>query len=120
MPSPRLVSTLTTGSFSSPSGRFSMLLMVFGQFVDHDMAHTPTEALQCCDVNGNLPFTNPVRNTRCLPIKIPNNDPFFRTKDCMNFVRSDGTPRLDCAPGPVEQVKKEEEGGEKMCTATID
>ena len=35
----------------------------------------------------------------CHPIKIPGDDPVFRDKKCLEFVRSEGIPDLDCSMG---------------------
>ena len=73
-------------------------MMTFGQFVDHDLSHSSTIERDCCE-GADFQDTE----SQCFPIRIPLDDPFFR-RSCMNFVRSDGAPRLDCSPGPMEQI----------------
>ena len=80
-------------------------MMTFGQFVDHDVGHSTTIDRDCCD-SGSGGFQDTGfqgTESQCFPIRIPQSDPFFR-KSCMNFVRSDCAPRLDCSPGPMEQI----------------
>ena len=35
----------------------------------------------------------------CFPIRIPRDDPVFRNKKCLEFVRSEGVPDLECSMG---------------------
>ena len=101
----RQVSNTLTGKSDVPGARFSVLMMTFGQFVDHDVGHSTTIDRDCCD-SGSGGFQDTGfqgTESQCFPIRIPQNDPFFR-KSCMNFVRSDCAPRLDCSPGPMEQI----------------
>ena len=63
---------------------------------------------QCCDPKtGN--FVEPESNedkSVCFPIKIPPKDKLQGDKNCINFVRSCGSPRIDCNPGPKEQMNQ--------------
>ena len=38
-------------------------------------------------------------NEACLPIRIPNDDPSFRDKECLEFVRSQEVPNINCTMG---------------------
>ena len=78
-------------------------MMTFGQFVDHDVGHSTTIERDCCESGGFQDTGFQGTESQCFPIRIPRDDPFFR-KSCMNFVRSDCAPRLDCSPGPMEQI----------------
>ena len=87
LPSARLVS-LRLGMVAADSerGDLSGHMMQWGQFLTHDMDHTP-EALpphvhDCCQDNHN--------SSVCAPISIPGDDPLYGpiSKTCMNFVRS--------------------------------
>jgi peroxidase len=82
-----------------------VLLMAFGQFIDHDVDHVPVQDLDCCTNDGKF-AENAFVGAKCFPIKIPQSDPFHKKKICMNFVRSDAAPRLDCSPGPLEQLNQ--------------
>ena len=35
----------------------------------------------------------------CFPIRIPRDDPVFNSKKCLEFVRSEGVPDLECSMG---------------------
>ena len=75
--------------------RFTMMLMQFGQFLDHDISFTPefnldSGKLNCCNTAGLSP--------ECFPIEIPLPDPAF-TESCHEFVRS--TPH--CSSPSVRQ-----------------
>ena len=41
LPSPRLVSVNIHNDVSAPHVRYSLMMMQWGQFVDHDLTHTP-------------------------------------------------------------------------------
>ena len=64
--------------------RFSMMLMQFGQFLDHDISLTPEVSL---DLGKENCCTDSSLSPECFPIEIPLPDPFF-TEHCMEFVRS--------------------------------
>ncbi|XP_064483549.1 uncharacterized protein LOC135396484 [Ornithodoros turicata] len=78
LPSPRLVSFSVHSDISHPHQRYTMMLMQLGQFIDHDVAHTPLaegpngQTLRCrsCDSPRTV-------NRECFPIPIPQNDPHF-------------------------------------------
>ena len=70
----------------SDKGDLSGHMMQWGQFLTHDMDHTP-ETLpphvhDCCQGNYN--------SSVCAPISIAGDDPLYGpiNKTCMNFVRS--------------------------------
>jgi len=108
LPSARLLSTNLAKDFNNADSRFTYLTMVFGQFVDHDITHSPilkngnNQDIDCCSSNLAADFTSV-----CEPIPIPNNDPFFQgRKSCMNMVRSTPAPALDCSVRYREQVNQ--------------
>ena len=82
-----------------------MMVMQFGQFVDHDIAHVPfNEELDCCSFKE---WYNGKEIDNCFTIHIPSADSFSKGQmKCQNFVRSNCAPRLDCSPGPAEQVNQ--------------
>ncbi|XP_069111540.1 peroxidasin homolog pxn-2-like isoform X2 [Argopecten irradians] len=79
----------------------SLMVMAWGQFLDHDITLTPASSggegsvTDCCNSNlANLP--------ECFPIDIPSDDPFFAQKSCMDFVRSAAVVDA-CSPNHREQ-----------------
>ena len=107
LPSPRYISLSLNPDVNNPDLRYSLLLMQFGQFIDHDLSHVPIFRLH--DLNGvdccrgskeNADYTHPA----CFSIPIPPNDKLLHGESCMNFVRSMVAPRIDCTFGHADQV----------------
>ncbi|XP_038061571.1 peroxidasin homolog isoform X3 [Patiria miniata] len=74
---------------------WTTIAMHFGQFLDHDIDHAALEKVNCsCE-------TTP----QCLPIPIPEDDPFFR-QPCLRFARSVAIPDADCNTVPRQQVNQ--------------
>ncbi|XP_041975376.1 chorion peroxidase-like isoform X2 [Aricia agestis] len=105
LPSARDVSvTVHRPSYAHDSG-FTVMLAVWGQFIDHDITATALSkganntALKCCDQ------TQPP-HPECFPVKLDVEDPFYQNYNltCMEFVRS--APALNCNYGPREQVNQ--------------
>jgi len=108
LPSARFVSTRLTRDLDNPDQRSTLLVMSFGQFVDHDITHSPIlkngagNDIDCCSSTAGTDF-----ESFCAPIDVPNNDPFFGgRKSCMNLVRSTPAPALDCSVRYREQVNQ--------------
>ena len=82
-----------------------MMVMQFGQFVDHDIAFVPfNEELNCCDDKA---WISEEEAESCFTIHIPADDSFAQgSKKCQNFVRSNCAIRLDCSIGPAQQVSQ--------------
>jgi len=95
LPNPRLVSRLLIkrGSFDRHS-TLSLMTMVWGQMIDHDIEKTPprpmrssndqSEFLDCCSEEN-------MRDADCCPIVAPRSDPFYGKQNrprCMPFIRS--------------------------------
>ena len=116
LPSARLVSINIVPDVEAPSELDTHNVMQWGQFVDHDMTHTPlfrlsdsnSSGIQCCDEDGSQPISQLVLHPECFPIEIPENDPFFSRhgQRCMNFVRSMPAPQLSCTFGYGEQMNQ--------------
>jgi len=108
LPSARFVSTQLARELDNPDRRSSLLVMSFGQFIDHDITHSPIlkngngEDIDCCSSSAGSDF-----DAFCFPIEVPRNDQFFRgSKQCMNLVRSIPAPALDCSIRYREQLNQ--------------
>ena len=85
LPSPRLLSINLVPDVDAPSELDTHNLMQWGQFVDHDITHTPlyrlsnpeSSGIQCCLPDGSGPISKLSFHPECFPIEIPDNDPFF-------------------------------------------
>jgi len=110
LPSPRyLTQTAFLTGTQGQSKHSTQSLVVWGQFIAHDIILTPAatatdgSAISCCsEEGGNLPSDE--LHAECLPIQIPEDDPFFGNlgKTCMNFARSDFSS--DCESGARAQL----------------
>ena len=94
LPNARLLSNTVTHRESKYStlSHMSIHVMQFGQFLDHDVAHTPNTQSECC---GSVES----QNEECIPIDISSDDPYFSDKnvECMSMARSLTSPDLDCS-----------------------
>ena len=62
--------------------------------------------IDCCTENKNTDLEE-TKKAVCLPIKIPKNDPFFKSEiDCMNFKRSKVSIDIECQPGTYQQINQ--------------
>lgn len=106
LPSARLVSATTHGDEGFHDHAVTILLVAWGQFMDHDITLTgetkdprTEKTPKCCDG-----ATHP----NCLPIEIPSNDKFYskHNQRCMNFVRSISALRYNCRLGPRDSLNE--------------
>ncbi|XGW08547.1 hypothetical protein V3C99_011124 [Haemonchus contortus] len=94
LPSPREVSNAVHRDVPITHPKYSHMIMQFGQFISHDITHAPVdqgpggETLNCsrCDSFFTV-------SPSCLPIPVPENDPYFDSTingspRCLAFVRS--------------------------------
>ena len=109
LPSARLVSTTLTGDADVSDNRFTLSVMQWGQFIDHDLASTPTFSLSdgagiACCANGQ-PLPEADTHPQCLAIEIPAGDPYFGPLGvrCMDFVRSLPAEAPECGAPPDAQ-----------------
>merc|ERR1712233_153974 len=105
LPSARTISNaLSAGSDRADPGN-TVLVMQMGQFIDHDITHTPNHGIQCCGKNGAFPAS--FDEEKCSPIRLFSNDPFWKgKKTCMNFARSLSSPSLKCGLQTREQLNQ--------------
>ncbi|KAI1286963.1 Chorion peroxidase [Halotydeus destructor] len=112
LPSARRVSFTVSPDLDQPDRSCSLMLMQYGQFIDHDMtlagATKPpnSQGISCCaPLYTDFPeFLHP----ECFAIVIPPDDPYYGQygEYCMNFVRSAATARPHCYLGGREQINQ--------------
>ncbi|CAI5441932.1 unnamed protein product [Caenorhabditis angaria] len=89
LPSPRTISNVVHHARKIEHKQYSHLLMEFGQFIDHDITHSPVDQntdgtpLNCtaCDSFNTV-------SPSCFPIPVPRDDLMFPPGSCLSFVRS--------------------------------
>ncbi|XP_054263241.1 peroxidase-like [Macrosteles quadrilineatus] len=112
LPSARLVSTSVAQDKDDPSGNYTLMVMQWGQFLDHDLTHTPINfgqsgaGISCC--REGVPLEPSLRHPDCFHIDLPRTDKIFSPfgERCMEFVRSLPAPRPECNFGPREQMNQ--------------
>lgn len=95
LPPAREVSLRIHRASYDTDSNFTIMLAVFGQFLDHDITATASstlqegESLNCCEVNV-MQHQHP----ECFPVSIDVNDPYYSQFNitCMNFLRSAPAP----------------------------
>ncbi|XP_034486754.1 chorion peroxidase [Drosophila innubila] len=94
LPPARQVSLSIHRSSYETDSNFTVMLAVFGQFLDHDITATSLttaqegESIDCC-VPGTVE-----QHPECFPVRILPDDPYYQhyNLSCMNFVRSAPAP----------------------------
>ena len=80
-----------------------MFVMQMGQFIDHDITHTPNHQVKCCNKDGTFPDV--FDTNKCFPIEVPSNDAFWKGRlRCMSVGRSLSAPTLKCNLESRQQV----------------
>ncbi|TRY75389.1 hypothetical protein TCAL_06346 [Tigriopus californicus] len=113
LPSARMISNTIHKHVETDTSTFTMMVMQWGQFLDHDMTFTPqrrgfqNSLIKCCTDNGQ-PLPEDLMHEECRPIEIPVTDPFYSRFNvtCMEFVRSLAAPKRDCSLGPRDQMNQ--------------
>lgn len=103
LPSAREVSLKIHAPSPSSNPSFTVILAVFGQFLDHDITATALSQ----GINGSfITCCPPSKHPECFPVRIDSGDPVhdLTGKNCMDFVRSAPAPR--CKLGPREQLNQ--------------
>ncbi|KAK4324937.1 hypothetical protein Pmani_004472 [Petrolisthes manimaculis] len=114
LPSARVVSLSVVNDVDNPNPDITLSVMQWGQFIDHDLTHTPIfrfnnrSGIECCEDEGRRLIDPSFLHPSCFPIEIPENDPFYSRlgRRCMNFVRSMIAPRSGCTLGYAEQLNQ--------------
>lgn len=103
LPSARKISLIVHRPVYKDDPKFTVMLAVWGQFLDHDITATAPNRRQdgstisCC--------TPGVSHPECYTVPVDAEDPFFRYNiTCMEFVRS--APAETCCFGPREQMNQ--------------
>ncbi|KAK8745909.1 hypothetical protein OTU49_000091 [Cherax quadricarinatus] len=112
LPSPRSISFKVIIDRDRHYDNFTILIMQWGQFLDHDVTHTPITKgkdksdITCCSKGQKREARE--LHPDCMPIFIPDDDEFFGqfTQRCMEFVRSMPAVRPKCNFGPREQMNQ--------------
>lgn len=104
MPSARKVSLIVHRPFYRSEVKFTVMLAVWGQFLDHDITATALSqkfngsTISCCE---NTDFSSP----ECFPVILDNEDPYREYNvSCIEFVRS--APAPTCCLGTREQMNQ--------------
>ncbi|KAI5632061.1 peroxidase domain-containing protein [Phthorimaea operculella] len=105
LPSARDVSVTVHRPSYAHDSQFTVMLAVWGQFVDHDITATAlskgenSSSLSCCDPNQPP-------HPMCFPVRLDKEDPFYQEYNltCMEFVRS--APAPTCHFGPRQQMNQ--------------
>lgn len=105
LPSAREISLKVHPPAPSANPSFTVMLAVFGQFLDHDITATAISqgtngsSLSCCPA-----ATHP--HPECFPVEVGPGDPVYDVagRDCMEFVRS--APAPQCKIGPRQQLNQ--------------
>lgn len=134
MPNSRRVRAVLAPDLDHFQKETTMLLMQFGQFVDHDITHVPVfqfrkiisrvididkfsllyriilangSGISCCTPDGKHQ-PKELRHPHCFTLDILPDDAFYRSfkVECVNFVRSMVAPRSDCTFGYAEQLSQ--------------
>ncbi|EZA62781.1 hypothetical protein DMN91_007082 [Ooceraea biroi] len=104
LPSARKVSLTVHNPSASTDPSFTVMLAVFGQFLDHDITATALSqgvngsSIACCPPSEEHP--------ECFPVQVGVGDPVYDLtgRTCMDFVRS--APAPQCKLGPREQLNQ--------------
>ena len=108
LPSAREISNRMAGGRNAADSENTLLLMQMGQFIDHDITHTPNyaeEDKKCCRSDGKFPSS--FSSEKCFPLRISHSDKFWQgVRTCMEFSRSLSSPGLQCELQHREQTNQ--------------
>lgn len=109
LPSARTVSLIVHRPIYRNDPKFTVMLAVWGQFLDHDITATALskgsegKSISCCDENSQI---RKDIHPECFPVKLDRMDPYYQEYNvsCMEFIRS--APAPTCRLGPREQMNQ--------------
>lgn len=107
LPSAREVSVTVHPAQYRGEAKFTVMLAVWGQFIDHDITSTALslgkggKPISCCGTNNTVDM-----HPECYPVHVSKDDSYYKDNSvyCMEFVRS--APAPACALGPREQLNQ--------------
>ncbi|XP_064479971.1 peroxidasin homolog [Ornithodoros turicata] len=110
LPSARLLSQTLSLDTNNPDPKATLMLMQWGQFLDHDLSMASMTISRtgfppgCCHHLASYDSSHPA----CLPIKVSWKDPFYRKfmMTCMDFARSAPAAKEACALGPRDHINQ--------------
>lgn len=111
LPSARDVSRKVMRTTNNEDNWRTILVMLLGQIMNHDMISTPTFRLQvgglaCCNPDNSFP-EKPPHPVACNSIRVAPDDELFRgIRTCLSHVRSLPAPFEDCKAGPTQQMNQ--------------
>ncbi|XP_033611688.1 uncharacterized protein LOC111875414 [Cryptotermes secundus] len=96
LPSPRLVSTMIHADISNLHNRYSLMLMQYAQFLDHDITFTPVQIGFFASIPDCRACDSPrTVHPECMPIPVPRGDHHYPQVNrstgerlCFSFMRS--------------------------------
>lgn len=114
LPNPRTVSLATIRWSEKPDTKTTVMLMQWGQFIDHDLSLAATTPMltpqgtniDCC--NRKLLNDPKFKHPACISVLLPDDDPFYARFNvgCMNLVRNAPSPPIGCRLRAREQLNQ--------------
>lgn len=114
LPNPRTVSLATIRWSEKADTKTTVMLMQWGQFIDHDLSLAATTPMltpqgtniDCC--NRKLLNDPKFKHPACISVLLPDDDPFYARFNvgCMNLVRNAPSPPIGCRLRAREQLNQ--------------
>lgn len=114
LPNPRTVSLASVRWSEKSDSKTSVMLMQWGQFIDHDLSLAATTPMltpqgtniDCC--NRKLLSDPKFKHPACISVLLPDDDPFYARFNvgCMNLVRNAPSPPIGCRLRAREQLNQ--------------
>lgn len=114
LPNPRTITLATVILSERQDNQASLMLMQWGQFIDHDLTFAATtpmltpqgKNIDCC--NRRLLTDPKFKHPACISILLPDSDPFYSRNrvGCMNLVRNAPAPPVGCRLRHREQLNQ--------------
>ncbi|CAG0883375.1 unnamed protein product [Darwinula stevensoni] len=111
LPSPRQISMILHPNVDRPSKNISLLFVLWGQFLDHDITGAALtvgkngSGITCC--SPEVRNDSSLRHPACFPIQVLQDDTFYvqNNVSCLEFVRN--APAPSCRLGPRQQFNQQ-------------